>query len=315
MNRPNCLGKVSRSREETMFELARPLAAESGWHLLNITKGVTDLSAKMYDLHMLIFWVCMVIAVIVYGVMVIALIKFRRSKGAVADTKMVHSTKAEILWTAAPTIILIAMAIPAARVLIDIEDTRNTELTLKVTAYQWKWQYDYIDEGFSFFSTLDRKSNEVRQLQSGLDPHSVENYLLSVDNEVVVPVGTKVRLLLTAQDVIHAWWVPAFGMKKDAIPGFINEMWFKVDKDKPGTYRGQCVELCGRDHGFMPIVVRAVSKEEYRAWAAQKKAELNPPPAAPAESAPADGAAPAEAAAPSTAASAPSAANSVAARS
>jgi cytochrome c oxidase subunit 2 len=286
-----------------MLELARPLAADSGWHLLNLTRGVTDLSEKMYDLHMLILWVCVVIAVIVYGVMVIALVKFRRSKGAQPDTKMVHSTKAEILWTAAPTIILIAMAIPAARVLIEIEDTRNTEMTLKVTAYQWKWQYEYMDEGFGFFSTLDAKSNEVRQLQSGQDPRSVENYLLNVDNEVVVPVDTKVRLLLTAQDVIHAWWVPAFGMKKDAIPGFVNEMWFKVQADKPGVYRGQCVELCGRDHGFMPIVVRAVSKEDYKAWAAQKKAELAPAPteAAPAEAAPADGSAPVDPTVPTTA--------------
>jgi cytochrome c oxidase subunit 2 len=270
-----------------MLNFARPFVADSGWHLLNMTEGVTDLSKKIYDLHMMVFWVCAVIAVIVYGVMVISLVKFRRSKGAQADTKMVHSTKAEILWTAAPTIILIAMAIPAARVLIDIEDTRGTQMTLKVTGYQWKWQYEYLDEGFSFFSTLSPKSNEARQLQSGIDPSSVENYLLDVDNEVVVPTGTKVRLLLTAQDVIHAWWIPAFGMKKDAIPGFVNEMWFKVDADKPGTYRGQCVELCGRDHGFMPIVVRAVSMDEYKAWAAERKVALAPPAAEPEPAAPA----------------------------
>ena len=270
-----------------MFNFARPFVADSGWHLLNMTQGVTELSKKIYDLHMMVFWVCAVIAVIVYGVMVIALVKFRRSNGAKPDTKMVHSTKAEILWTAAPTIILIAMAIPAARVLIQIEDTRGTQMTLKVTGYQWKWQYEYLDEGFSFFSTLSAKSNEARQLQSGIDPSSVENYLLDVDNEVVVPTGTKVRLLLTAQDVIHAWWIPAFGMKKDAIPGFVNEIWFKVDTDKPGTYRGQCVELCGRDHGFMPIVVRAVSMDEYKAWAAERKAALAPPAAEPAPAAPA----------------------------
>ncbi len=278
-----------------MLNFAQPMA-DSGWHLLNMTKGVTELSAQMYDLHMLILWVCVGIGVIVYGAMIIALFKFRRSKGAKPDTKMVHSTNAEILWTAAPTIILIAMAIPAARVLIATEDTRNTEMTIKVTGYQWKWQYDYLDEGFNFFSTLSATSNEARQLQSGVDPRGVANYLLDVDNEVVVPVDTKVRILLTAQDVIHAWWVPAFGMKKDAIPGFVNEMWFKVDADKPGTYRGQCVELCGRDHGFMPIVVRAVSKDEYKVWAAERKAALNPP-AAPAEAAPvADPAAPTTAA-------------------
>lgn len=261
-----------------MLNFARPFVADSGWHLLNMTRGVTDLSAKMYDLHMLILWVCIVIAALVYGVMIIALIKFRRSKGAQPDTKMVHSTTAEILWTAIPTAILVVMAIPAARVLIEIEDTRNTEMTLKVTAYQWKWQYEYVDEGIDLFSTLAATSNEVRQLQSGLNPRDVPNYLLEVDNEVVVPVDTKIRLLLTAQDVIHAWWVPAFGMKKDAIPGFINEMWFKVDADKPGVYRGQCVELCGRDHGFMPIVVRAVSKEDYRAWVAERKAAMAPAP-------------------------------------
>jgi cytochrome c oxidase subunit 2 len=268
-----------------MLNLARPFMADSGWHLLNMPRGVTDLSAKMYDLHMLIFLVCVAIAVVVYGVMVYAIVKFRRSKGAQPDTKMVHSTTAEILWTVIPTVILVGMAVPAARVLIEIEDTRGTEMTLKVTGYQWKWQYEYMDEGFDMFSTLAAKSNEVRQLQSGLSPYEVQNYLLEVDNEVVVPVDTKVRLLLTAQDVIHAWWVPAFGMKKDAIPGFINEMWFKVDADKPGVYRGQCVELCGRDHGFMPIVVRAVSKEDYRAWVAERKAALapasEPAPAAP----------------------------------
>ncbi len=279
-----------------MLNFARPFVADSGWHLLNMTEGVTDLSKKIYVLHMEIFWVCFWVAVVVYGAMIYALVKFRRSKGAQPDTKFVHSTKAEVLWTAAPTIILIVMAIPAARVLIQIEDTRGTEMTLKVTGYQWKWQYEYLDEGFGFFSTLSAKSNEARQLQSGIDPRSVENYLLDVDNEVVVPVGTKVRLLLTAQDVIHAWWIPAFGMKKDAVPGFINEMWFKVDTDKPGVYRGQCVELCGRDHGFMPIVVRAVSKDEYRAWAAERKAALAPPAVEPAQAVPA-----ADATAPATA--------------
>ncbi len=269
-----------------MLNFARPMA-DSGWHLLNMTKGVTELSAQIYGLHMTIFGVCVLIGIVVYGAMIIALFKFRRSKGAQPDTKMVHSTKVEILWTAVPTVILILMAIPAARVLIATEDTRNTELTIKVTGYQWKWQYDYLDDGFNFFSTLSARSNEARQLQSGIDPRSVENYLLDVDNEVVVPVDTKVRILLTAQDVIHAWWVPAFGMKKDAVPGFVNEMWFKVDADKPGTYRGQCVELCGRDHGFMPIVVRAVSKDEYKVWAAERKAALAPPAAEPAQAPPA----------------------------
>jgi len=169
-------------------------------------------------------------------------------------------------------------------VLIAIEDTRGTELSVKVTGYQWKWQYEYLDEEISFFSTLSRDSDSARQLQSGIDPRSVQNYLLNVDNPLVVPEDTKVRLLLTAQDVIHAWWVPDFGMKKDAIPGFINELWFKVDAGKTGTYRGQCAELCGRDHGFMPIVVEVLSKADYAAWVAKQKSE--PLPAMPDDSEP-----------------------------
>ena len=249
--------------------------AHADW-VLNMRVGVTDLSKKIYDLHMLIFWVCVAIGVFVFGWMLYSIVSFRKSNGAVPDTTLVHSTKAEIIWTVVPILILIALAVPAARVLIDIEDTRNTELTLKVTGYQWKWQYEYLDQNIGFFSTLAAASNEARQLESGVDPRSVPNYLLDVDNVVVVPVETKVRILLTAQDVIHAWWVPDFGMKKDAIPGFINEMWFRVDAGKTGIYRGQCVELCGRDHGFMPIVVKVVSKQDFAAWVKQKQAEQKP---------------------------------------
>jgi len=275
--------------------LAAPARAESGWHLLNMPREVTEISGEIYDLHMLIFWVCVAIGVVVFGVMIYAIVNFRKSQGAVPDTTMVHSTKAEIIWTVVPVLILVAMAVPSARVLIDIEDTRNSQLTIKVTGYQWKWQYEYIDDGydFGFFSTLDRKSDAARQLQSGVDPASVDNYLLDVDKPLVVPENTKVRLLITAQDVIHAWWVPAFAMKKDAIPGFVNEMWFKVESGKTGTYRGQCVELCGRDHGFMPIVVRVVTDGEFKDWVAAQKAKAAPPPApaeAPAEAAPAQAA-------------------------
>ncbi len=261
--------------------------AESGWGLLNMTQGVTDISRKIYDLHMLIFWVCVVIAVVVFGVMIWSLVVFRKSKGAVPDTTLVHNTKVEILWTAVPVVILIAMAVPAARTLIEIDDTRNTELTIKVTGFQWGWQYDYLDDGVSFYSRLDRQSDAARHLLSGIDPNTVPHYLLNVDNPLIVPSGTKVRLLITGADVIHSWWVPAFGMKKDAIPGFVNELWFKVDPDKNGVYRGQCVELCGRDHGFMPIVVDVRSKADFSAWlkstqAAQKQASAPQPPAAPA---------------------------------
>jgi cytochrome c oxidase subunit 2 len=202
---------------------------------------------------------------------------------------MVHSTKAEIIWTVIPVGILVIMAIPAARTLIAIEDMRGSEISIKATGYQWKWQYEYLGEDVSFFSQLDRQSDEARQLKSGVDPNSVQDYLLNVDNPLVVPEDTKIRMLLTGQDVIHAWWVPAFGMKKDAIPGTINELWFKVDAGKTGIYRGQCAELCGRDHGFMPVVVKVVTKEEYKAWLAAQKAAASPAPAeAPADAPAAD---------------------------
>ena len=236
-----------------------------------MTPGVTGISHQIYDLHMTIFWVCTWIAVAVFGVMIYSLVVFRRSRGAIADTKMLHSTQAEIIWTIIPVLILVVMAVPAARTLIAIEDTRGTELSIKVTGYQWKWEYQYLDDGVDFFSMLDAKSNAARQLQSGIDPNTVDHYLLSVDNPLVVPEDTKVRLLLTSQDVIHAWWVPAFGMKKDAIPGFINELWFKVYKGSAGVYRGQCAELCGRDHGFMPIVVRVLTKADYAVWLKQQQ--------------------------------------------
>jgi cytochrome c oxidase subunit 2 len=259
--------------------LAAP--AHAAWTGLNMPKGVTTLSGEIYWLHMLILWICVVIGFFVFGWMIWSLVKFRKSQGAVPDTKLVHSTKAEILWTIIPVFILVGMAVPAAKRLIQIEDSSGSELTIKVTAYQWKWQYEYLDDGVSFFSTLSRDSNAARQLDSGVDPESVQNYLLDVDNRMVVPVGKKIRLLLTSQDVIHAWWVPDLAVKRDAIPGVFNEIWFQIQPDKTGVYRGQCVELCGRDHGFMPIVVEAKSAEDYAAWLASKK----PAPPAPAAAA------------------------------
>jgi cytochrome c oxidase subunit II len=272
--------------------LHTPAHAEqvSGWGLLNMTQGVTDMSRKIYDLHMLIFWVCVAIAVVVFGAMIWSIVVYRKSQGAVADTTMVHNTKVEIVWTAVPVVILIAMAIPAARTLVEIEDTTKTDLTIKVTGFQWGWNYEYLDKGVSFFSHLDRESNHARELASGIDPNTVEHYLLNVDNPLVVPTGVKVRLLVTGADVIHSWWVPAFGVKKDGIPGFVNEAWFNIDADKTGLYRGQCAELCGRDHGFMPIVVDARSKEDFAAWlkekAAQQKQAAAPAAATPTASAP-----------------------------
>jgi cytochrome c oxidase subunit 2 len=263
---------------------ALPAHAESGWSLLNMTQGVTDISREIYGLHMEIFWICVIIGVIVFGAMIYSIVTFRKSKGAVADVTLVHNTTVELIWTAVPVAILVFMAVPAAKTLIKIEDVTKTDLSIKVTGFQWGWQYEYLDSGVSFFSHLDRQSNSARELASGIDPNTVEHYLLNVDKPLVVPVGSKVRLLLTGADVIHSWWVPAFGVKKDAIPGFINEAWFKVDTDKPGLYRGQCAELCGRDHGFMPIVVDVRSKEDFDTWvkaqaAEQKQAEA---PAAPA---------------------------------
>jgi cytochrome c oxidase subunit II len=247
-------------------------AAQAAW-ALNMPQGVTAMSQKIYALHMTIFWWCVWIGIAVFGVMIYSLVKFRRSVGAVPDTTLVHSTRVEIIWTVIPVIILVIMAVPAARTLIELEDATDTELTVKITAYQWKWQYDYLDQGVSYFSTLSRDSDAARQLQSGADVFSVQNYLLSVDHPFVVPVGTKVRLLITAQDVIHAWWVPDLAVKKDAIPGYVNEAWFDIQADKPGLYRGQCAELCGRDHGFMPIVVEAKSKEDFAAWIKTQAAE------------------------------------------
>jgi cytochrome c oxidase subunit II len=242
-------------------------AAFAAWKL-NMTRGVTPLSHEIHGLHMMILWICVAIAVVVFGAMIYSILKFRQSQGAV-PAKFDHSTQAEIIWTIIPVVILVGMAIPAAATLVKIEDTRDSKLTVKVTGYQWKWHYEYLNEKVSFFSTLARSSDEARQLGSGIDPRSVPNYLLDVDRPLVVPVDTKVRVLLTAGDVIHAWWVPQFGMKKDAIPGFVNEMWFQAKET--GVFRGQCAELCGRDHGFMPIVVEVRSKEDYESWLKQQQ--------------------------------------------
>ena len=232
---------------------------------LNMPEGVTTSSRDIYALHMQILWWCVAIAAIVYGAMIYAIVRFRKAAGA-TPAKFTHNATAEVIWTIIPAVILIGMAVPAAETLIRLEDTRNSELTIKITGYQWQWQYDYIDHGVAFFSRLDEDSNAARQPRSELDPFAVENYLLAVTQELVVPVATKVRLLITAADVLHSWWVPDLGVKKDAIPGFVNETWFEAVEE--GVFRGQCAELCGMDHGFMPIVVRVVGQDEYEAWLA-----------------------------------------------
>ena len=231
--------------------------------VLNLRRAVTDISQTVYELHMLILWACVAIAIVVFGVMIVSIILHRRSRGAEA-AKFSHSTKAELVWTIIPVIILIWMAVPAAKTLVVMEDFRDSEMTIKVPGYKWRWHYAYLGTDVDFFSSLARSSNIARQLRSGVDPFSVQNYLLDVDKPLVVPVDTKIRVLITANDVLHSWWMPSFGVKKDAIPGFINEVWFKANET--GTYRGQCAELCGRGHGFMPIVVDVLSKQDYAAW-------------------------------------------------
>ena len=237
-------------------------SAFADWEL-NMPRGVTELSAETYDLHMMVLWVCVAIGVVVFGAMIYSLIYHRKSVGAEA-AQFSHSTAAEIIWTIIPVVILIAMAIPAAKTMIELEDSRNPDLSIVATAYQWKWHYKYQDEGIEFFSSLARPSVDARRLDSGTDVNSVENYLLEVDRPVVVPVGAKVRLLLTSNDVIHSWWVPDLAIKKDAIPGMVNETWFRAEE--VGTYRGQCTELCGKDHGYMPVVVEVVEADAYQAW-------------------------------------------------
>jgi cytochrome c oxidase subunit 2 len=245
-------------------------SALADWEV-NMPRGVTEISEEIYGLHMLIFGICVAIAVIVFGAMIYSIFAHRKSLG-VKPATFSHSTKAEIVWTVIPILILVGMAVPAAETMVRLEDSRNSDLTVKVTGYQWKWRYDYIDDGFGFFSSLAESSDLARQLGSGIDPETVENYLLEVDNPLVVPVDAKVRVLITAADVIHAWWVPELGGKKDAVPGFVNEMWFQARE--PGVYRGQCAELCGRDHGFMPIVVNVLPRDEYDAWLSDQTAGL-----------------------------------------
>jgi len=235
---------------------------------LNMPVGVTEISREVYDLHVRIFYICCVIGALVFAVMFYSMFKHRKSKGAVAAT-FHESTTVEIAWTVVPFLILIAMAWPAAKVLIKMEDFSDSEMTIKITGYQWRWHYDYLQEGVSFYSQLDATHNVARQLGSEVELQQIEHYLKEVDNPLVVPVGKKIRFLHTAADVLHAWWVPDLAVKKDSIPGFINENWAKIDK--PGIYRGKCAELCGRDHGFMPIVVEALPQEEFEAWLSEQK--------------------------------------------
>ena len=277
---------------------------------LNMTPGVTSTAANAFHAHMIMLWICVIIGIIVFGAMAYAMIKFRHSKGAKPDTEFTHSTKLELIWTIVPILILVGSAWPATKMVMAqysaSQNTEKDEMIIKVTGYQWMWRYEYIGEGVDFISRLDRKSDDLRQSaassQAEIAAHA--SYLRDVDKPLVIPADTRIRFLITADDVIHSWWVPALGWKQDAIPGVVNDAWTKVAT--PGTYRGVCAELCGKDHGFMPIVVKVLPKAEYQAWLAGQKAAAVPapvaePPAAAPEGEVATEAASVPAAAPATA--------------
>lgn len=237
------------------------MAATDNWQM-NMYRGVTPLSKDMYDLHMIAMVICAIIGVAVFGVMTYSLIHHRKSKGY-TPANFHDNTRVEIAWSIIPFLILVGLAIPATKVLINLEDSSDSDVTIKVVGYQWKWQYQYLDQGISFFSNL---STPYEQIQN--EKPKGQWYLLEVDKPLVVPVHKKIRFLVTSNDVIHSWWVPEIGVKRDAMPGFMHEAWARIEK--PGVYRGQCAELCGLNHGFMPIVVKAVSDEEFTQWVAQQ---------------------------------------------
>ena len=245
----------------TISLFSNPVKAD--WFALNMTEGATAISQEVFNLHMLIFWICVAIGVVVFSVMFYSMFAHTKKKNPVAAT-FHESTKVEIAWTVIPFLILIAMAVPASKTLTKMYDDTAGDVNIQVTGFQWKWQYRYLEDGVSFFSNLSTDMDEIYNLVP-----KGENYLQEVDEAVVIPVGKKVRFLITANDVIHSWWVPAFAIKQDAIPGFVNTAWTKVDQ--VGTYRGKCTELCGKNHGFMPIVVKVVEQDDYDLWVSDKK--------------------------------------------
>ena len=252
---------------QVIFLLTLPLGVIAEWGL-NMGSGVTPISQKVYDMHMISLTVVTVIGILVFGVMFWSIFHHRKSRG-VKPAQFSHSTTVEVIWTTIPLIIIIGLAIPATKLLIEMDDTSDSALTVKAVGYQWKWKYEYLEDDLTIYSNLDEKSVELSQRVDGVNPMEHENYLLDVDEPLVLPTNTKIRILTTANDVIHAWWVPDLGWKRDAIPGFINDNWTMINE--PGTYRGQCTEICGKGHGYMPIVVKAVSMEEYKTWVAEKK--------------------------------------------
>ncbi len=251
-----------------MLLSAATMAANGEVSSVNMSPGVTDVGKEIYNLHMIIFWICTIIGAGVFGVMFYSIYAHRKSKGAVPAT-FHESTKVEIAWTVIPFFILIGMAFPATTTLLKIYDNDDADMDVVITGYQWKWKYEYLNEAgenVSFFSNLRTPQGEIYNTES-----KGEHYLLEVDEPLVLPADTKVRFLVTGNDVIHSWWVPELAVKKDAVPGFINEAWTRTSVE--GVYRGQCAELCGKEHGFMPIVVNVVSKEEYAQWLAEKQGE------------------------------------------
>jgi cytochrome c oxidase subunit 2 len=232
---------------------------------LNLQDPNTAIAHEIYDLHNVILGICVIIFIVVFGAMLVAIIKHRKSVGHRAE-QFHENTTVEILWTVIPFLILVGMAYPSTKTLLAMRDTSNPDMTIKATGFQWKWRYDYLEDDVSFYSNLATPRDQIQGSAA-----KGEHYLLEVDNPVVVPVGKRIRVLTTANDVIHAWWVPAFGVKQDAIPGFVRDTWFRAEQT--GTYRGQCAELCGKEHGFMPIVVEVVSEDKYKEWVAQQKAK------------------------------------------
>lgn len=244
-----------------LYIAAPAMASAAGW---NMPVGVTNVSREVHFLHMAIFWICLAIGIGVFGVMFYSLFRYRHSRGAKAE-QFHENTLVEVIWTLIPFIILFVMAIPATATLKTMYDVSQSELDVMITGQQWRWRYEYLGDDVSFVSSLATPQEQI----SGEETKG-ENYLLEVDQPLMLPVGRKVRLLMTSDDVIHSWWVPEFAVKQDAVPGFVNENWVRIDE--PGTYRGQCAELCGINHGFMPIVVEAVEAEEFDQWLAESQA-------------------------------------------
>ncbi|MBO6557596.1 MAG: cytochrome c oxidase subunit II [Pseudomonadales bacterium] len=262
------------NRVKRMWQLGLSLllfsnVALADWSALNLRQGVTEISREVYDLHMLIFYICCGIGVVVFGAMIISMLMHRKSLG-VKPATFHENTNLEIAWTVVPIVILLGMAVPATSTLRDMYEPGDADIDIEVRGYQWKWQYTYLDDDpakeIQFMSALMTPQDEIYN-----EAAKGEHYLLDVDNPLVVPINKRIRFLVTAEDVIHAFWVPDFAVKKDAIPGFVHESWAIVEE--PGVYRGQCAELCGKDHGFMPIVVHALEQDDYDAWVAEKQSE------------------------------------------